>query len=186
MSMRKIKRWNSVIAFVAVTAVIFQPQLLVANEFTSQPITQISHDVMLAEGGVLVGQLVNEQGEAMPMEPISLQTGGKEIARLTTDNAGNFKVSSLKGGVYQVVAVGHQGIYRFWAPQTAPPSAQHQLVVISSKQDVVRGQFNAPPSNPLAKIGQFVAEHPIITAAAVGSAIAIPLALDDDDPPATP
>ena len=58
-----------------------------------------------------------------------------------------------------------------------------------SRNEIVRGQYCPPPSNPLAAAGQFIVEHPILTASVVAAAIAIPLALDDDDsvpPPATP
>ncbi|MCG8450894.1 MAG: carboxypeptidase-like regulatory domain-containing protein [Pirellulales bacterium] len=173
--------------WLAAAAVVAQPQLLFANEIASlpspQPTMQMPHDVVLAKGGLLVGQLVNEQGAPMPMTPVSLWTVGKEVARLTTDKAGKFQAENLRGGVYQVVAVGHQGVYRLWAPQTAPPAAQQQLTVIS-RNEIVRGQFTAPPGNPFSSIGQFVAEHPILTASAVAAAIAIPIAVDDD--PSTP
>ena len=191
MSCQKMNSWQQTAAWLAILAVMGQPQLLLAVEAAPQAIKErmeVPRDVVLAEGGLLVGQLRNEKGAAMSMTPISLQTGGKEVARIMTDKGGKFQVKSLRGGVYSVVAQGHQGIYRFWAPQTAPPSAQKQLTLISHKE-IVRGQFTPRSGNPLTAVGQFIAEHPLLTAAGVGAAIAIPLALDDDDPvpaPATP
>ena len=116
------------------------------------------------------------------MAPVSLATGGKEIARATTDAKGQFRVASLKGGIYQVsTPVTH--VYRMWAPRTAPPTSLNGLNMVSGKQ-VVRGQQMG--GGPLATAGQWIAEHPIITAGAIATAIAVPLALDDDDDPSTP
>lgn len=156
-------------------------------------------DVMLQEGGVLVGQVVDVQGAPISQANVSLLSGGKEVACGQSDQAGKFSVSGLSGGVYQVVSAEHQGVYRLWAPQTAPPAAQRGLMVVSSK-DLIRAQGCAcgvpgctggcgagAGGGPFGGVGNWVANHPLITAGAVAAAIAIPLALDDDDPPpATP
>ena len=180
---------SKILSCLTAVTLVTQPQLVFAEQIAKpvppQKTVQIPQDVILGEGGLLSGQLLNEQGAVMPLSPVSLQANGKELARLTTDKNGQFHVKGLRGGVYQVASVGHQGVYRFWAPKTAPPAAQKQLTLVSHN-DVVRGQFTAPPGNPFSSIGQFIAEHPIMTAGAVASAIAIPLALDDDDDPATP
>jgi hypothetical protein len=176
------------ITWVAAAAIVTQPQLLLAVE-TTQPIVARSaaaavapQDVALAEGGVLTGQVVDTAGKPQAMAPVSLATGGQEIARATTDAKGQFRVASLKGGVYQVSTHGNQGVYRFWAPRTAPPTSLNGLNMVSGNQ-VVRGQMGG---GPLASAGQWIAEHPIITAGAIATAIAVPLALDDDDDPSSP
>ena len=181
-------------------AIAVQPQLLfaaeqVANEVeTSSKAHQIpalpqqsSSDIVLAEKGVLVGRVVNAQGQPMPMAPVSLRTGGKEIARPHTDQDGRFKVSSLKGGIYEVVSPGHQRVYRFWAPRTAPPAAQHGITLVSHG-DVIRGQYGPPsPGGMFSAMGQKIAEHPIFTAGLIATAVAVPIALDEDDgPPVEP
>jgi len=185
MSGRKTRSWQSALASLAAIAVVVQPQMLLAGETARLPapprIAETPHDVVLGEGGVLVGKLVDQQGAALPMAPISVRTAGKEVARAITGRGGNFEVKSLRGGVYQIVAAGHEGVYRLWAPKTAPPIAQQQLTMISHNQ-VVRGQYAPPRNNPFATAGQFIAKHPILTASAVVAAIAIPIALDDDDP----
>lgn len=189
MSKLSSKYWKNSLATLAVATVSLQPHLLIGAEPAVQPAQQraiqVAHDIMLTEGGVLTGRLVNEQGNAMAMQAVSLQTAGKEVARITTDKEGNFQAANLKGGVYQVASTGHQGVYRLWTAKTAPPAAQKGLTLVSHK-DVVRGQFAPAPSNPLARMGQFIAEHPILTAGTIGAAIAIPIALDDDDPPGSP
>ncbi len=176
------------ISWVAAAAIVTQPQMLLAAEI-NQPVVPRSaaaavapQDVALAEGGVLTGQVVDTAGKPQAMAPVSLSTGGKEIARATTDAKGQFRVASLKGGVYQVATNGNQGVYRFWAPRTAPPTSLNGLNMVSGNQ-VVRGQMGG---GPLASAGQWIAEHPIITAGAIATAIAVPLALDDDDDPSSP
>lgn len=192
MSGRKIHLWRHTVALVAAIGMATQPHLLLADEIVRTSAAKRSlerpHDIVLADGGLLVGKLVDEKGAALSMAPISLRTVGKKVIKTTTDKNGKFQVKGLRGGVYQIAAAGHEGIYRLWAPQTAPPAAQRQLTMVSHNE-IVRGQYSPPPSNPLVAAGQFIAEHPILTASAVAAAIAIPLALDDDDPvppPATP
>ncbi|NOY29874.1 MAG: hypothetical protein GXP28_06750 [Planctomycetes bacterium] len=140
-------------------------------------------DVALHQGGVLLGQVVDAHGASLAKTPVSLVSGGKEVARTQTDHTGKFTVSGLKGGVYQVASANHQGTYRLWSPQTAPPAAGRGIMLVSGK-DVVRGQG---VSGPFGGVANWIAKHPIMTAGVVAAGIALPIALDDDDdPPATP
>jgi len=191
---------RGVTAGVTTVALVLQPQMLVAAEVTavaasvpSQVVAttqsvQSPSDIVLQDDGALVGRIVDAQGLAVANTPVSVQTGGKEVARVLTDETGRFRVAELKGGVYQVASTGHQGVYRLWAPRTAPPAAAKGLSIVSQPTDVVRGQYGPPPGpgSPFARVGQWVAEHPIITAGVVAAAIAIPLVLNDDDDPVTP
>ncbi len=195
MSLYRKKFLRGVAAGVTTVAMVFQPQMLVAGESTTvapMPVklnAQRPADIVLQDQGVLVGRIVDSKGLAVANSPVSLQTGGKEVARVVSDDMGRFRATGLKGGVYQVASTGQQGVYRLWAPQTAPPAAAKGLSLVSQPVEVVRGQFGgAGGGNPFSTAGQWIAEHPIITAGAVAAAIAIPIAVDDDDdpPPATP
>lgn len=196
MSLYRKRIMRGVTAGVTTAAMVFQPQFMVAADVAPVALapakavavahTQSPSDVVLQEGGTLVGRIVDAQGKSVAMAPVSLQTGGKEVARVVSDESGRFEAKGLKGGVYQVASTGHQGVYRVWAPQTAPPAAAKGLSIVS-RPDVVRGQYGPGPGNPFSAAGQWIAEHPIITAGAVAAAIAIPIAVDDDDdPPASP
>ena len=99
----------------------------------------LPRDVVLQQGGVLLGQVVDSQGGALINTPVVLHSGSKEIARVQTDRAGKFSVKGLKGGVYEVTSTGQRGVYRLWAPQTAPPAAQHGMLLVSDN-NFVRGQ----------------------------------------------
>ncbi|QEG36002.1 carboxypeptidase-like regulatory domain-containing protein [Bythopirellula goksoeyrii] len=181
-----IKSFQRKVTWAAGIMLVAQPQLILAAESAaanSHKSVVISHDVALADGGIVTGQVVDTAGQPQANMPVSLHTNHREIARVQTDEQGNFRVARLEGGVYRVGTTGSDGVYRFWSPQTAPPSAQPGLNLVSGNQ-VVRGQSN---SSPMCSMGQWIAEHPVITIAGVAAAIAIPLALnDDDDPPATP
>ena len=132
-------------------------------------------DVALRDGGVLVGQLVDGQGAPLPAAMISIQSQGRPVAEAKTNDQGEFAVNGLKGGVYEIAAPGHQGAYRVWAPRTAPPAASNGVLLVSDA-DVVRG------ANPFSAVGGWMVKHPLMTAGIVAAAIAIPIALDDDDP----
>ena len=161
--------------------------LLSPTAMTAAPLVAPS-DVALGNGGVLVGQVVDAQGAAVAMATVTLADHKQEIAQVRADQEGKFSVSGLRGGVYRISFRGQDAMYRLWAPNTAPPVAQQGVILVVG-DDVIRGQHGYS-AGPFASMAQWVADHPLITASAIGAAIAIPLALDDDDDdydgPATP
>lgn len=184
------KSFQRKVTWVASVALVAQPQLLTAAETPStvtiantRQVAVAPHDVALAEGGVVTGQVVDTAGQPQSDLPVTLHNADKEIARVHTDEQGNFRVASLQGGVYRVATNGNEGVYRFWSPRTAPPGSQTGLNLVSGQQ-VIRGQVGG---GPFTSMGQWIAEHPILTGVGIAAAIAIPLAVDDDDdPPASP
>jgi len=150
-------------------------------------------DVTLHPGGVLLGQAVDTQGGALMNTSVVLKSGSKEVARVQTDRAGKFAVQGLQGGVYEVDSVGQRSVYRLWAPNTAPPAAQKGVMLVSGNS-FVRGQGcgcgvvdcggacgAGVSGGTMQGIGAWLAQHPFLTAGTIAAAIAIPLALDDDD-----
>ncbi len=184
------KSFQRKVTWVASVAMVAQPQLLIAAQptaitptETTRQVVQAPADVALAEGGIVSGQVVDTAGQPQAGVPVILHTANKDVAKVHTDEQGNFRVASLQGGVYRVSTKGNEGVYRFWSPRTAPPGSQTGLNLVSG-QNVFRGQVGG---GPFTSMGQWIAEHPILTGGIVAAAIAIPLALDDDDdPPASP
>ncbi len=172
----KSKSWNAVLTALSCVGMLV-PQAAFAAQAGANP-----SDVALHKNGVVVGQIVDAQGAAVAMTPVTISSAGKEVARTQSDSTGKFSASGLNGGVYQVAAAGHLGNYRLWAPHTAPPAAQQGLLVVS-QDNVVRGQGHA--QGHFQHIASWISDHPILTAGIVGAAIAIPIAIDDDSP-ATP
>jgi hypothetical protein len=98
-------------------------------------------DIALSAGNTFTGQVVDAQGHGVDGAAVSVRQGGKDIAKTTTSKEGYFSVTGLKGGTYEVEAGQGRGMYRFWATNTAPPSAQNQALLVSDAK-VVRGQLN--------------------------------------------
>jgi hypothetical protein len=165
-------------------------------------------DVALGEGGVLAGQVVDAQGAPLAGTAVSVRSGGRDVLQAATNERGEFATAGLKGGVYEVVAGQHRGVYRLWAPRTAPPSANRAIMVVSG--EVVRAQYS-PPSpqavlqtpipgyietipyapagspagpGPFNKSVHWMKNHPWITAGVIATAIAVPVSVSefDDDP----
>ncbi len=138
-------------------------------------------DVSLQKGGVLVGQITDAKGASVEATPVWVFSQGKKVAQVQTDKSGKFAVQGLKGGVYHVASAGNVGAYRLWAPETAPPAAKQGIMFVS-KGDFALGQYGGP-SGPFGPVIDFVTKHPILTGAGIAAAIAIPIAVDDDDDP---
>lgn len=125
-------------------------------------------DVALLDGNVLVGQLVDANGGNVGEVPVLLQQQNQTIVALKTNKDGVFAAKGVPAGVYRLATDNTQGIYRLWAPKTAPPSAQKGALLVSGDQ-VVRGQYGSPLRNMLA--------NPWIVAGIVACAVAIPVAI---------
>lgn len=144
-------------------------------------------DIALADGGLMTGKVVNAQGAPLAKTSVSLQQAGQEIAATTTNEEGVFAVQGLRGGLYQVVSDGGVVSYRLWAPNTAPPAANQSALIVTG-QEILNGQYGPQPGHGGngGGIMGWVREHPLLVAGGIAAAIAIPLAVaDDDDDPAS-
>ena len=124
-------------------------------------------DVALADGGKLRGQIVDTQGTPQRKLPVAVAQVDREVATTTTDDAGCFAVCGLHGGAHQIVAGTAQGVYRLWAPHTAPPSARPGVLLVVDGQPV-RGQ-----DGPL---GYWLC-HPWVLLGLAAVAVALPVAI---------
>lgn len=96
-------------------------------------------DVALQGGGVLQGQLLDKSGKAKADATVVVAQKGEAVVVAMTDKQGRFSVSGMQGGVYQIESEHAQGIYRLWAPKTAPPAAKSAVLMVVD-ESVVRGQ----------------------------------------------
>ena len=97
-------------------------------------------DVALSTGGTFTGQVVDSQGRGLDGAAVVVRQADREVAKTVSNKEGYFSVTNLKGGTYQVAAGQSQGVYRFWAPNTAPPSAKAKVLMVSGKA-ATRGQI---------------------------------------------
>lgn len=135
-------------------------------------------DISLQQGDLLHGQLLDAQGIPEANSPVVLTQEGRPIADARTDADGTFRVAGVRAGVYELATVHGRGVYRLWAPDTAPPSAQQGVLMYSG--EVVRGKGGSGHGPWMHGLGSTLA-NPWVLALIVAAAIAIPLALDDDD-----
>ena len=110
---------------------------------------------------------------------VAIRYADREVVRTTTDKDGVFAAQGLRGGQYQLVTEKGQSMCRFWAVDTAPPSAQ-QIALILSGDSIVRGQFGMPGYGPMTDWVEWIKAHPYLTAGIVAAAVAVPIALTSD------
>jgi len=128
--------------------------------------TSTARDVALSEQGWLFGQIVDPQGRPLPNTMVALRQRDRVVANAVASEGGLFSVGGLRSGVYEITTGRTSGIYRLWAPGTAPPGAQRGALIVE-RGSPVRGQ------QPVAMwLGQ-----PWVLAIVVAAAIAIPVAL---------
>lgn len=125
-------------------------------------------DVALTEGGTLVGQVVTADGLPVRDMPVLLQDQRASTVELKTNKDGYFAAKNVSPGVYRLAAADEQGVYRLWAPKTAPPTAQKGALLVAG-DEVARGQHGNALRNMLA--------NPWIVGGIVAAAIAIPVAV---------
>lgn len=139
-------------------------------------------DVELAYGGLLVGRLIDPSGRPIANAPVSVLSAGKSLVTMQTDDAGVFAVAKLRGGVHEITTTDSVQLCRLWVQGTAPPGAPQSIDVVSPG-DIIRGQYGPPPGNRLIRKAKVWATNPFIVGGVVAAAVAIPVALSDDDGP---
>nr|ANO58250.1 hypothetical protein [uncultured Planctomycetota bacterium] len=104
----------------------------------TQPATSIS-DVALDETGHFSGQVVDDQGQSRGGIVVVLRQGHREVARTQTDSRGHFAMANIPAGLYQVDVGSTRSVYRIWTNESAPPGSRQQVVLVSSPEQIVRG-----------------------------------------------
>lgn len=99
------------------------------------------NDVALANGGTLIGQVVDQQGLGIAGAQVVILQQGRKPVQTVADKTGQFQAVGLNGGTAQVVTAGGQGVYRLWTANTAPPAAKRSALLLTNGP-VVRGQHH--------------------------------------------
>lgn len=179
--MANSSNWGRVITALAITGFVLPITPTDAQQIVAASHSQV-RDVELAYGGLLVGRLTDANGQPVANASVSLLSAGKPLAATHTDNEGVFAVAKLRGGVHEIATANSVEICRLWSPGTAPPGVPPSVEVVASGE-VVRGQYGPPPGNRFIKKAKVWATNPFIVGGVVAAAIAIPVALSDDDGP---
>lgn len=101
-------------------------------------------DIALLDGGLLVGQVVNQQGIPQSSAPVRLIHRGKQLLETTTDVQGRFSIEGLKGGSYSLATGRGQIPIRAWSASTAPPDSSEGVLLVQGS--TVRGQSDLAPA----------------------------------------
>lgn len=136
-------------------------------------------DVQIAGDGTVVGRVVNRQGRPVANSRLWISSD-QQVQEVQTDGQGRFRLQNVRGGMYVVDVGDSRQVVRLWVGDTAPASAVPQLTVVQG--NVVRGQFVPAPARGLYDGAVLrTLTNPWIISGGVAAAIAIPLALDQDD-----
>lgn len=175
----RCNRTLSVVLLACSVSLMPLQQVLAANPFAggekakgSAATGAVVGDIELAPGGVLKGQVVDVRGTPRVDAPVRLIKSGAaaEAALACQTNAeGRFQVAGLSGGVYRIETPAGATMFRVWPEKMAPPSAIPEALFVEGGE-AVRGNLSNVTPLGWALIGVGIA-----------AAIAIPLALDDDD-----
>ncbi len=180
--MKTWKRFQITIAMIASCGILW-PQAPVLAQSPAGA-SQIQ-DVELSADGVLQGRVVSAEGAPLPGAVVQLRNATQLVAYATADELGNFQVSALRGGNYTLAAGDQVTNLRVWTNQTAPPSARSGVLLVRGSitraqgctEDSCTGMCGgACGKGPLGFL-----LNPFVIGAAVAAAIAIPLALNNDN-----
>lgn len=141
-------------------------------------------DIVLTQGGVLRGYVVNGQGVAVPGTEVKLTAPNGQKVVTKADAKGRFGYQGLAGGQYTLETELGSVACRAWTAKAAPPRTATSLLMVHDAQ-IARGQWAAPPAaNGFVSNMKNVMTHPFAVAGIIGAAVAIPVAIhnsNDDD-----
>ena len=137
----------------AVTSIMFwQPALAdqpVGGKASKKVAAPAILDVTLHDGGVLIGAFVDSQRAPVTASKVAIRQQGEEVLAVDTDANGRFMMRGVRGGVYEIATVRGNGMFRLWAPGTAPPNARHVALLVAD-DGVVRAQDNGDDDDNIA------------------------------------
>lgn len=182
-SLRGVARCST---WLAVGMLVLQPQfLLAANSAATGPFAPAQVvDVALQAGGTLQGRIVGSQGQTLASQRVSVLQG-QSTSDVITDDQGNFAVTGLTGGSYQVRVGNHCQLIRAWAPGTAPPLAVDRLMVVPQDAVVLGQDCGGSVCGSGVGCKPNCLRHPLILGTIIAAAIAIPIAVDSNDDPSS-
>ncbi|QDV68365.1 hypothetical protein Poly24_20740 [Rosistilla carotiformis] len=191
--MRITKLLKAVVTIVTCAAMIVPHPALAAARSTQIvdgiQVSQSIKNVRLAKTGALRGAIVDQNGNPVAGAPVVVGQQGKIVAELNTAADGRYELATATPGVYQVASYAGVQTIRVHA-DNAPADSVDGVVQVIDQAGISRGQCCAAgPSCPGCdqcsgnRFGLLkrVATNPLTWAVVIAAAIAIPLALDDDD-----
>jgi hypothetical protein len=161
-----------------VQPLIAADNLVVAEQSAATSAPRPIMDLKLDAEGQMHGRVTDASSAAVGDAQVIVYRGLQPVAQTVADESGRFTVPNLASGVYHFECrtaadeLG-QADYRLWTQGAAPPAAVDNAQ-LRSQPMIVRGQH--PPSS----IWCFLTT-PWVTAAILTAAIAVPIAVTNND-----
>lgn len=182
------KTWTALVATIPLIVPAWSSSAFAADRTSVIPAainndtTLRTQDVVLHSGNVLAGQVVDHEGNPVAKTNVSVFIGRQEVARGTTNQAGEFAISVPRGGVYWLLCGESLALVRTWSFKAAPPSAVDR-VTLSPPSTPTRIRAQSPDAPWYAGSGPFGLSTLGATAlaAAVATAIAVPIAVTQNN-----
>jgi len=142
-------------------------------------------DIALWNGGTLLGQVVNHNGQPVSGIVVSLQYSGSQIAQAVSNEEGTFSVRGLRPGEHQVIISGQTNTYRLWPAKSAPEGVRPRLTLATPRR-IVLGQLGSatPGGRPWPTLPRITLPVVAATVGIIGGIVW--LSSDDDTPPVSP
>ena len=150
-----------------------------------------NRDVVLTPVGDLHGTITNGSGQPQAKVPVEIRHQGRIVSQASTDAGGHFIAHNLNVGSYDLQTPSGNETIRLWNASTAPPHATTSLTI--NDDQIVRGQYAStmyPQHVPSPYAGHghgvpfgraFKGGAPWLFGVGLAAAIALPIALSDDD-----
>lgn len=122
-----------------VSIALSMAMLLGSPVLAAENVAVRSTDYLLGQKGVLVGSVVNQQGQPAAGLPVQVLHDGRVVATAYSNEQGEFSVESLRNGTHSVQLGETLHPVRFWSNASAPPSAVSRMAIVVDEK-VVRGQ----------------------------------------------
>lgn len=135
--MKGISIFRTQVVTMLCIGLLVSPSMVLAGDINHQ----VTTDVALAAQGMLVGQVVDQQGIAIPSARVVVRQNDRDLVGTMTDRSGNFAVSGLRSGTYQLAAANGQAKVRLWTANAAPPVANSRVMIVAGSDQVIRANF---------------------------------------------
>ena len=99
-----------------------------------------SSDVVLQNGGVLQGTVLNTEGQPVSGVTVSIHHKESSIAKTVSGADGKFAVKGLRNGAHLIEVGTQRQPVRLWGTDIAPPAAIENVAVVID-EEAVRGQM---------------------------------------------